>query len=47
LPIELVDAGYELARLAAALAADRKASLTTGDADFAKLDRRLTLPWIR
>jgi hypothetical protein len=34
-------------KIAAALAADRKASLATGDADFAKLDRRLTLLWTR
>jgi predicted nucleic acid-binding protein len=63
LPIELVDAGYELTKLAAelhadhklpyadcfaaALAADRKASLATSDADFAKLERRLTLLWTR
>jgi len=32
---------------AAALAANRKASLATSDADFAKLDRRLTLLWTR
>jgi len=59
LPIELVDAGYELTKLAAdlhadhklpyadcfaaALATDRKASLATSDADFAKLERHLTL----
>ena len=63
LPIELVDAGYELTKLAAelhaehklpyadcfaaALAADRKASLATSDADFAKIERRLSLLWAR
>jgi len=63
LPIDLVDAGYELTKLAAelhadhklpyadcfaaALAANRKASLATSHADFAKLDRRLTLLWTR
>ena len=63
LPIELVDAGYELTKraaelhadyklpyadcFAAALAANRKASLATSDADFAKLDRRLPLLWTR
>ncbi len=63
LPIDLVDAGYELTTLAAelhadhklpytdcfaaALAANRKASLATSDADFAKLERRLTLLWTR
>jgi predicted nucleic acid-binding protein len=63
LPIELVDATYELTKLAAelhvdhklpyadcfaaALAADRKASLATSDADFAKLERHLTLLWAR
>jgi len=63
LPIELVDAGYELTKLAAelhaehklpyadcfaaALAADRKASLATSDADFAKIERRLNLLWAR
>ena len=63
LPIELVDAGYELTKLAAelradrklpyadcfaaALAADRKASLATSDADFAKLEPGLTLLWTR
>ena len=63
LPIELVDAGYELTKLAAelraehklsyadcfaaALASDRKASLATSDADFAKLERRLNLLWAR
>jgi predicted nucleic acid-binding protein len=63
LPIDLVDAGYELTKLAAelhadhklpyadcfaaALAANRKASLATSDADFAKLERRLTLLWTR
>ncbi len=63
LPIDLVDASYELTKLAAelhaehklpyadcfaaALAADRKASLATSDADFAKLDRRLNLLWAR
>jgi predicted nucleic acid-binding protein len=63
LPIELVDAGYELTKLAAelradhklpyadcfaaALAADRKASLATSDADFDKLERHLTLLWTR
>src|SRR6267143_3757183 len=59
LPIELVDARYELTKLAAelhadhklpyadcfaaALATDRKASLATSDADFAKLERHLNL----
>ena len=63
LPIDLVDAGYELTKLAAelhadhklpyadcfaaALAANRKASLATSDADFAKLERHLTLLWTR
>ncbi len=63
LPIDLVDASYELTKLAAelhaehklpyadcfaaALAADRTASLATSDADFAKLDRRLNLLWAR
>jgi ribonuclease VapC len=63
LPIDLVDAGYELTKLAAelhadhklpyadcfaaALAANRKASLATSDADFAKLERHLSLLWIR
>ncbi len=63
LPIELVDAGYELTKLAAelraehklsyadcfaaALASDRKASLATSDADFAKVERRLNLLWTR
>jgi predicted nucleic acid-binding protein len=63
LPIELVDAGYELTKLAAelhaehklpyadcfaaALAADRKASLATSDTDFAKIERRLNLLWAR
>jgi ribonuclease VapC len=63
LPIDLVDASYELTKLAAelhaehklpyadcfaaALAADRKASLATSDADFAKLGRRLNLLWAR
>jgi predicted nucleic acid-binding protein len=63
LPIELVDAGYALTKLAAelhadhklpyadcfaaALATDRKAALATSDADFAKLERRLTLLWTR
>jgi ribonuclease VapC len=63
LPIELVDAGFALTKLAAelhadhklpyadcfaaALALDRKASLATSDADFAKLERRLTLVWTR
>jgi ribonuclease VapC len=63
LPMELVDAGYELTKLAAelraehklpyadcfaaALAADRKASLATSDADFAKVERRLNLLWTR
>ena len=63
LPIDLVDAGYELTKLAAelhadhklpyadcfaaALAANPKASLATSDADFAKLERRLTLLWTR
>ena len=58
MPIELVDARYELTKLAAelhadhklpyadcfaaALATDRKASLATSDADFAKLERHLT-----
>jgi predicted nucleic acid-binding protein len=63
LPIDLVGATYELAKLAAefhadyklpyadcfaaALASDRKASLATSDADFAKIQRRLTLLWAR
>jgi ribonuclease VapC len=63
LPIDLVDAGYELTKLAAelhadhklpyadcfaaALAANRRASLATSDADFAKLERHLNLLWIR
>jgi len=63
LPIDLIDAGYELTKLAAelhadhklpyadcfaaALAANRKASLATSDADFAKLERHLNLLWIR
>jgi predicted nucleic acid-binding protein len=63
LPIRLVDAGYELTKLAAelraerklpyadcfaaALAVDRSASLATSDADFARLERRLTLLWTR
>ena len=63
LPIELVDANYELTKLAAefhadqklpyadcfvaALAADRKASLATSDADFAKLEPRLNILWAR
>jgi predicted nucleic acid-binding protein len=63
LPIELVDAGYELTKLAAelhaehklpyadcfaaALAAERKASLATSDTDFAKIERRLNLLWAR
>jgi len=32
---------------AAALASDRKASLATSDADFAKVERRLNLLWTR
>jgi ribonuclease VapC len=63
LPIDLIDAGYELTKLAAelhadhklpyadcfaaALAANRKASLATSDADFAKLERHLNLLWTR
>jgi predicted nucleic acid-binding protein len=63
LPIDLVDASYELTKLAAelhadhklpyadcfaaALAANRKASLATSDADFGKLERRLNLLWTR
>jgi hypothetical protein len=43
LPIELVDAGYELTKLAAELHANHKLPY----ADFAKLDRRLTLLWTR
>jgi ribonuclease VapC len=61
LPIDLVDAGYELAKLAAemhavrklpyadcfaaALAADRKASLATSDKDFAQVESDIRILW--
>ncbi len=61
LPIDLVDAGYELTKLAAelhaehklpyadcfaaALAADRKASLITSDKDFAAVEKRIGILW--
>src|SRR5712664_139897 len=57
LPIDLVDAGYDLTKraaemhadhklpyadcFAAALAADRKASLATSDKDFASIERQI------
>jgi predicted nucleic acid-binding protein len=61
LPIDLVDASYELTKLAAelhaehklpyadcfaaALAADRKASLATSDKDFARVENRIRILW--
>lgn len=61
LPVELVDAGYDLTKLAAelhtshklpyvdcfaaALAANRKASLVTADKDFARVENRIRMVW--
>ena len=61
LPIDLVDAGYDLTKraaemhadhklpyadcFAAALAADRKASLATSDKDFASIERQIPILW--
>jgi predicted nucleic acid-binding protein len=61
LPIDLVDAGYDLTKraaemhvdhklpyadcFAAALAADRKASLATSDKDFANIERQIPILW--
>ncbi len=61
LPIDLVDAGYDLTKraaemhadhklpyadcFAAALAADRKASLATSDKDFASIARQIPILW--
>jgi ribonuclease VapC len=61
LPIELIDADYDLTKraaefraqhklpyadcFAAALAANRKAPLITSDADFAQVEKQVTILW--